>query len=409
MTKTFVTSAVALFVALAAIGAAGPFQAQAVAAQVSAKVGVPLKAAQDLIQQRKYKGALAKLNEAEGLVKGSAYERYVINTLKTGVYQGLRNYNRAAQAAQAALASGQAPGSEKAKRLKQIVQLYSAARNYRKIIKSANAYLKQVGSDPGVQYMLAQTYSARKDFSRARASIKRLIADYQRRGRRPKEAWLSLLRFSEHALNNTNGERAVLEKLVRYYPKPKYWEALIVAASKTIQGRTSSLDIARIKYRTGGIDTADEFMNMAQDALQQHLPGEAATVVKAGIKKGVLGTGPQKDRHLRLANMAKRQVAQDRKVLSQRDKAAADSRKGEDDVMVGMSYWAYGESDKALAAIERGIKQGVTDTDDAQLRLGIVLLTSGKESKARRAFKPISKGSSAAKIAELWNLYAASN
>ena len=147
-------------------------------------------------------------------------------------------------------------------------------------------------------------------------------------------------------------------------------------------------------------------MDMAQDALTQNLPGEATKIMQAGMKIGVIGQGPQKDRHMRLIDMAKKQSADEQAALAKRDADAQASPTGDADVALGVSYWSYGQNDKAVDAIQGGIKKGTKDKDEAQLRLGMAFLSAGKKAQADAAFKAVKPNTYAGQIARLWSLYA---
>jgi hypothetical protein len=182
---------------------------------------------------------------------------------------------------------------------------------------------------------------------------------------------------------------------------------MLLSASRTIKGPNANVDIMRLKYLTGGMKTADDYMNLAQEALVQKLPAEAKKVTDAGLQKKILGQGPQKGRHMRLVELTDQRVAEDKASLAERETEAKASPTGDLDVELGESYWSYGQNDKAIEAIQRGIKKGVKDKDDAQLRLGIVYISAGKRDLAARAFKEIKPNTAAAQTARLWTLYAA--
>ena len=82
-----------LSAALAVAGYAGlagsllviPVTAQA-QQKVSAKIGVPLKAAQDAIARKRWDAALGKIKEADAMAGKTAFDQYKINELLWYVY-----------------------------------------------------------------------------------------------------------------------------------------------------------------------------------------------------------------------------------------------------------------------------------------------------------------------------------
>ena len=77
---SWVLCAAIAFSSLLGMTAATLVPSVAVAQQtVSAKVGVPLKAAQGAIQKKNWNGALAKIKEAQAVQPRTAYDDYMIN------------------------------------------------------------------------------------------------------------------------------------------------------------------------------------------------------------------------------------------------------------------------------------------------------------------------------------------
>jgi tetratricopeptide (TPR) repeat protein len=177
------TSVVALLLAFTLNVADVPFAAHpAMAApQVSQAVGKPLKEAQSMIGGKNFKGALAKLQEAEGHPNKSAYENFVIASLKGQAYAGLRDYNNAAKAMEAALATGQAQGAQSTQILKQIMAFYSQANNNAKTIETGQRYLKEVGNDADIQMALAHSYLQQRNYKQAEQMVRASIRPWNQR------------------------------------------------------------------------------------------------------------------------------------------------------------------------------------------------------------------------------------
>jgi TolA-binding protein len=73
-----------------------------------------------------------------------------------------------------------------------------------------------------------------------------------------------------------------------------------------------------------------------------------------------------------------------------------------------MAYLSYGEYDKAIEALRRGLQKGASRrTDEAQIMLGRAYLKLNQKDAARRAFKAVPDDSKLARVAELYDLHAA--
>jgi tetratricopeptide (TPR) repeat protein len=409
MKKTTALSVAALSVALTmGVAGNGPVfgVAPAMAAQqVSVKVGPPLKEANSLLTQKNYKGALTKLQEAEGIPERKPYDNFMILQLKYNAYAGLNQWADAAKTIEAILASGQSPDNQKAIRLKQLIQAYDQQNNQAKVAEIAQRYLKEIGNDTQIQMTLAQTYTKQKNYKAA----EQIVRDAMAGKGVPDKVMLETLRFVAHEQGNNKGELDALEKLILYYPAPEYWDALLITAEKGVRGNNkASLDIGRIKMRLGLLKTTEDFVNLTQDAIQQNFPDEAIAIMAAGTKAGVIGVGQQKDRHARLLGLAQKASAESAAGLPARDTAARAAANGDELVKLGQTYTSMGQHDKAIEAIQSGIKKGVTDKDDAQLRLGIAYFAAGKKAQASSAFNAIKTPNAyPTQIAHLWALYAA--
>jgi tetratricopeptide (TPR) repeat protein len=113
----------------------------------------------------------------------------------------------------------------------------------------------------------------------------------------------------------------------------------------------------------------------------------------------------EQGRYDRLLAGAKKQSDLDRSQLNQLQAEADKAGSGQASVGLGQAYLSYGETDKAIAAMEKGIaKGGVTDIDEAQISLGIAYLKKGQKDKARDAFKAVKNGSKWSDLAELWGI-----
>jgi hypothetical protein len=92
--------------------------------QVSAKVGKPLKAAQDAIAAKNWKEAKARLDEANAFPEKSAYENYAIAELTGFVAVNSQDFAGAAKAFEVTLGSEFLGADQKPARTKAVSQLY---------------------------------------------------------------------------------------------------------------------------------------------------------------------------------------------------------------------------------------------------------------------------------------------
>ena len=91
-------------------------------------------------------------------------------------------------------------------------------------------------------------------------------------------------------------------------------------------------------------------------------------ILEKGLAKGVFADAKSKALANRILDEAKTAVALDKTTLAKQDAAARAKPTGDSDVKLGAAYLSYGDLDKAIEALQRGIgKSGVKNTDEAGL------------------------------------------
>ncbi len=374
--------------------------------KVSQKVGKPLQAAQDLAKKGKMKEALAKVKEAEAVSGKTPFETFKVQEFLLYIYVTTKDYANASKAMEATLDSEFLDPGEKTKRLKNIAQINYQSKNYPKAVEVGSRYLKAAPGDAEMHLMVGQAHYLQQDFANAAAAVGAAVAAVEKAGGKPKEEWLKLIMSAEYERKNDAGVTAALEKLILTYPSTKYWGDRISTLQRApgLNDRLN-LEIYRLALATGGMEGPDEYVEMAELALQAGLPGEARSVLEKGFAAQVLG-GQDKDRQTRLLGMAKEQSATDEKSLGAVEAEAAKAPTGEALLKTGEAWLSYGQNDKAVAAIEAGIaKGGLKNPDSAGIQHGLALLRAGRADDAKKAFTAVTTDPVLAQVARLWVLY----
>jgi hypothetical protein len=168
-------------------GLAGALLVTPVTAQaqqkVSAKIGVPIKAAQDAIAKKRWDAALGKIKEADAMGGKTAFDQYKINELLWYVYLQQGRNADAARVLEAQIASGQMPAGEKVQRTKTLAQLYSRSGNFSKASQVANEYLKSVPGDKDMQLLARECGFPAEELQGRIAAADRIMKGAARRAR----------------------------------------------------------------------------------------------------------------------------------------------------------------------------------------------------------------------------------
>jgi len=348
--------------------------APAQAATVSAKVGPLLKEAQSLIAAKNYAGAKAKLNEAEAAAS-TPDDHAIINQFKSAIAISSADPNT--------------PGGAKAK----FAQDYNAGK-FKDVIADAEYLKKNNVFDAQSQLIVGQAYYKDRDFAGCVRYTKTLGGS---------DTALELQARCAYEIGDEPTQRQALESLVTRGGKAEHWK-LLLRLSERAKGLNdhNTLDINRIRYITGTLETKDEYTLLAQLALQLGNAAEAQGYIEKGVAAKILND----DRSTRLLALAKTQAAANAAKEAQALAAANAAPQGDDLVKIGENMIGEGKAKDAIGVIQNGLKKPLKDAANGQIRLGQAYLAAGQKSEAQAAFNKVKTPDKDAMVAHLWSLAA---
>jgi tetratricopeptide (TPR) repeat protein len=417
--------------------------------KVSSKIGKPLTEAQQAGQGKQWDQALLKIREADAFAEKTAFDQFKINEMYAWVYVSQKKYGQAAEIYEKMLGSGFLSAGQVDQYTKQIAQMYMQVKNNPKALEYLQRWLKAHPNDTDMTAILGQLHYQSGNLRAAMDTFADLVKGAERNGTRPKEDWLKLMYGISYKLHQNAGHAGrtdsegvpvggmggeggppggmgggengpgrpgldrrtldVVEKLVRYYPSPTYWEALLLGLKQERIPDPARFQLDRLMLAVGTMKSPNEFVELAQLANNFGYPGEALSALEAGFSKGILGTGPGKSSEERLKATIEKAAEADKASLPALDKKARAAATGHDDATLGEVYMGYGQYPQAIEALERGLKKGsLKKPDHAQLALGISYLRNSQMDKAKSAFKQVPEEGPLGRIADLWSLYASS-
>ncbi|WP_161814671.1 tetratricopeptide repeat protein [Steroidobacter agaridevorans] len=368
-------------------------------------VAVPLKAAQEAMQKKQWDTALTEIKKAAAVEKKTPFEAYQIDEFMGFVLIQQKKFGEAAPVFERMLNSGLMPADQVDDRTKTVAQLYFQQKDYTKAAQWSKKWLEKHPNTEDMGILLGQSQYLLNDFKGAAETMRGVVNNAEKAGRKPDENWIQIVMSSYFKMQpqDKDGIGDALKKMVRYYPKPEYWENLLDIYRRKEGGDRISLGYYRLMNEVGVLKDKGDFVEMAQLAIDAGVPGEAQAIVQKGMDSGVLKSADKTEqgRYDRLLKSATDQANLDRKTLTQQQAEADKAGTGQVLVGLGQAYLSYGETDKAIAALEKGIaKGGVTDADEAQLSLGMAYLKKGQKEQAREAFKKA--GNKFKDLGELW-------
>jgi tetratricopeptide (TPR) repeat protein len=409
--------AIAISLAVGTVGASSVFVPEVVQAAEAAKpklskaVAVPLQKAQKAMSEKNFDEALAELKKAQAVEKRAPHEDYQIDEFLGYIYIQQKNYAEAAKVYERMIDSGLMPEDQVPERTKAVAQIYFQEKQYQKSADWAKKWIDANGFNEDMGVLLGQAYYLLENHKASADTMTQVIEHLEKQGQTPKENYFQIVLSSYARMDDRPNIENSLKRIVRYYPKPNYWENLLDSYRRKSTSDRVTFGFYRLMDEVGVLKDKADYMEMAQLGIEMGVPGESQAIVEKGMQNGVLKSDDKAEqgRFERLLAAAKKQADADRASLDQQAAEAEKASQGQRDVGMGEAYLSYGQYDKAIAAMERGIKKGgVTDIDEAHISLGIAYLEKGDKERARQAFKSVKPDSKWATLAELWDIYAQS-
>jgi len=384
-----------------------PAMAAAPAHTVSAKVGKPLKAAQEDLQKQDYNGALAKLKEADALSGKTPYEQHLIHEMEGYAYVRTKQYPEAAKALEPGLTDGFLDPGQIPQRTVALAQLNYQIKNYDKAIQYGTQAINKGYADAQMPTLVGQAYYLKNDWKGVQRFEKAQIAADEKKGQAPSNEALQLLLSSCLKMKDENCTNNALQELVVYHPKPEYWQQLLYGMFKTVKNEHNLLQTYRLASEVNVLKRPEDFTDFAQLAIEAGSPGEAEQIIQKGMQENIFPDSRTKGKAQRLLVDAQRAAKRDQKSLGRSAEQAARSSNGQEDVGLGLAYYGYQQYDKAVQALTQGIaKGGLKSTGEAQLLLGIAQLKAGNKDAALKSFKSVKGDPTLERLATLWSLRA---
>lgn len=409
--RTLATVAVGALAFALGSGSQGEFGFAAVHAQaegVRAEVGKYLKDASALIKAGKYKEALAKVKDAEGVANRNATENYSIEGMRVAAASGAGDADSMVKGLEAMKASGKLPTANQLPMMESIAGTYLRNGNAAKALEWSNKYFQAGGTSATMKTIQTQAQLKSGDMGAVLKDTLAEVAADEKAGKAPSQDKLNLLMYAASKKGDAATEALAVEKLLNYYPRKELWAQVLgtLPTKKTFSDRFS-LDVYRLKLATGNMKDANDYMEMAQLSMQAGFPDEAKQVVDKGFAANLLGQGSEGARHKRLQDLVVKRVAEAKAAQSGVEKDAQEAKDGNALVSVGLGFAFRGEAAKGAKLIEQAIaKDALKRPEDAKLYQGIALYLAGDTAKAQSVWRSVKGSDGSQELARLWAIHA---
>jgi len=385
--------------------ASGNVLAQAKNSKALAK---PLKAAEESFKAKKYPDAIAKLRAADATPGKTPPDQHLINEMLG--YSCLRTNDLAcASKAYDALTSDgiSTPAQVHADTLA-LVNINYQMKSFDKAIDYGQRAIKEGYADEATRVLVGQSYYQKGDYKSAAKFGDTHIEQLVKAGQVPKADLLTLTLSACSKLGDKVCETRQTERLVSYYPKPEYWQGLLISLERQATGDANKMQAYRLMNDVGVLTHADDFSEMGSIAMDQGAPAEAQHALENGMQKGVFASDPHAlARAQRALESAKKQAAADQAGLPKAESAADAAATGQAAASVGQAYFGYQQYDKAIAQLTKALtKGGLKNAADTRLLLGIAQLKGGHKDDAQKTFKQVKGDPTLERLANLWVIHA---
>lgn len=380
---------------------AGQVQAQDT---VRPEVGKPLQAAQQLIRAHKFKEALAKVREADAIGGKTPGESTLIERMRMSAASGAGDVETATKSFEVLVGSGKLPLSDRLAMTESLAGATYREGSYAKAVHWCQRYFKEGGTNPAMRTLWIQSQYLAGDFAGAARELATEIQATEKAGSTPGEDRLKLLLNATSKLNDSSGGTWALERLVTHYPKAEYWIDLLTRLRRKPHfSDRLALDVYRLSLATGSMTAANDYMEMAQLALQAELPAEAQRVVDQGFAAGKLGMGAEAERHQRLRDLVAKRMGEEKS--NSVTLTALETKDGEVLLHAGMKLVFSGDKPRGLALMQRGLAKGhLKRPEEAKLHLGMAQWIAGESAQAQATLRTVAGSDGTADLARLWSL-----
>jgi tetratricopeptide (TPR) repeat protein len=374
----------------------------------SEKVAKLLAPAQEMLKAKNYTGALGLIKQAEAVADKNPFDVYTIAEFSCQANIGASNYAEAAKTCEEQLNNSFMTEANVPRQVHILLALNYQIKNYDKTIEFGNRALKAGTATEEDKTILGQAYYLKGDWKGTLTTENALVDQEIKAGQIPKDQQLGLILNSCIKLDDATCQQHALEKLVTYYPKPDYWLYLLQhVQSGTGNNDTNTLQTFRLMIDTDTMKNPGDYNEAAQLAVDAGSPGEAQKILEKGFAANVFTDQRIKDRNTRLLETVKKTAASDEASLAKGERDADAAPTGAKNVAIGLAYFGYGQYDKAVEQLEKGIQKGGLRNDaDAHLLLGIAQLKAGHKDDAVKTFKAVKGDPVLERLASLWVLHA---
>lgn len=371
-------------------------QAQAVSKEVYDQI----TKAQEMVEEKKYQGALKLLNRLYNPDKLTEYEQANVLNYIGFVYYNMDDTPNAIKTYDRMITIPSLEPQMLKSTTYTLAQLNMMEENYSRTLQLLDKWFV-MESNPGSQPFIlkAQVFYQLQRYSEMVEPVDNAMRIARERNKPVKEDWYVLLNFAYFQQEDYRKVRDIQKILLENWPKKRYWFSL--AGAYTELGEDQNLIAAYdAAFTQGMLEKESEFVTMAQLFMQREVPYKAGKLLEEKMTAGVVA---ETEKNYRLLSQAWMLAQEDEKSIPALQKAASLSSEGELDVRLGNAYLNVGKYEECSKSVRNGIRKGgLKNSDNAQISLGMCLYNQRQYNDAKTAFRAAAKVTKSARVANQW-------
>lgn len=371
-------------------------QAQAVSKEVYERI----QKAQEMVDEKNYKGALRSLNSLYNPDKLTEYEQANVLNYLGFVYYNMDDISNAIRTYEKMIAIPTLEPQMAKQTTYTMAQLLTMQEQYQKALSALDKwFVLETNPAPEPFILKAQVLYNLNRYKEMVPAIENAMRVARERDKPVKEDWYGLLNFAYFQQENYRKVRDIQKILLQNWPKARYWKSL--AGAFTELGEDEKLIYAYDAAHTQGMLEKDtEFVTMAQLYLQAEVPYKAGKLLQEKMDAGVV---KKSEKNYRLLSQAWTLAMEDEKSIPALQAAAKLATHGELDQRLANAYLNIGNYGECVKSANDSLRKGgLKNPDNARISLGMCLYNLKRYGDAKSAFRKAADTPRSARMAGQW-------
>ncbi len=414
MKKSLLRAAMVACLPFCAMGVAvvtGPALAADKAAEtpkVSKSVSKAVSDAKKAIEDKDFKTAVAKCEEALKTPDLTDYDKYLINRFMGVAYFSLGDREKARANFIAVIKNPGTPAADRAYLLGPAMSLASEVNDNATVIELGKIALADNNTNPDVMGTLAGAYYQTNDYANAVTYAQKGLDLSKAQNKTPQYGLYQILAFSYDKQKDRAKEIQMFEVMARDYGRPDDWRYLLDFSLETLPAgnkqarQIAALDIYRLRAMTPASWVATNYLEAADAAQAIRAFGDARQVLQLGISKGVINQAKVAP----LMNQINADAKKDEPALPQVEKIA---KTGKDLVSVAEAYYGYGRYADSARVAQKAVDAGGPALAESKLVLAMSQARQGNDAAAQQTLANFQGDPALVRAADLWKIYLGRN